>query len=508
MFVFVVSALSILFVSSRVLAYLSALKRVSYIPGLRCALAPLAFPGALFPTASWNPGLTWPWAWRKDVSDYLMRTLAVGLPCIYTSSVEVATQMFSPRPEIWKDPHAHEILRLWGENVLSTNHDMHRRHRRVTASAFNGSIYGLVVEETAALYYEMMDGEDWAAASSVSVTGINRYMSKFALGIISRCGFGLPFPWIGSAKVDGMAFDEALSLVAKSSVIRISTPRWAYKLPIKKLKKIDKAYTILTEFIKQLIATKKEELLMHGVDIARDRKDLFTKLVAANDSENEKTRLNDDEIMGNVFTFMFAGDETTSSALTTSLALLALHPEEQERLVPHIREVIGEDRTPTLAQVDALYQVLACIQEAVRMFPSAALLPRDKTDTISLNMPDDEGNKQVVVEAGVRLVVDMIGIHYNPRLSERFDPTGWYGTKDSELRFFGWGHRVCLGRKFTMTEGVCFLSLLLRDWKVEPILRGGETAGLWRERVLQMGMRGMLFGVRDVPIKLIKRERE
>ncbi|KZT20301.1 cytochrome P450 [Neolentinus lepideus HHB14362 ss-1] len=474
----------------------------------------MAFPGAILPTSSWNPGLTWPWQWRKAAYQrFQSQTISCvpflsGAPAIYTSSVEVATQMFSPRPEIRKDPHANEILRLWGENVLSTNHDMHKRHRRVAGSAFNGSIYTLVAQETAALYYEMMDSEDWTTQSTVSVTGINRYMSKFALGIISRCGFGLPFPWVSNTTLDGMTFDEALLVVAKASIIRVSTPRWAYKLPIENLKKIDKAYITLAEFMKRLISAKKEEFEAHGDDTTRSRPDLLTKLVGANASESEKTKLSDEELVGNVFTFMFAGHETTSVALTASMALLALHPEEQDGLVSHIQEVIGEDRMPNLTKIEALYKVLACFQEAVRMFPGAALLTRDTTDTITLNVPNDEGAKPIVVEAGVRLVIDMIGIHYNPRLfpdPERFDPTRWYGARDSDLTFFGWGHRVCLGRKFSMTEATCFLSLLLRDWKIEPILQNGESLALWRERVLQMGMRGLAFGVGDAPLKLTKR---
>ena len=68
------------------------------------------------------------------------------------------------------------------------------------------------------------------------------------------------------------------------------------------------------------------------------------------------------------------------------------------------------------------------------------------------------------------------------------------------------GPRVCIGRKFATTEAVCFLTMLLRDWKVEPSLREGETKDAWRERVLQ-GKVVITLGVMDVPMRFTRRKR-
>jgi len=40
---------------------------------------------------------------------------------------------------------------------------------------------------------------------------------------------------------------------------------------------------------------------------------------------------------------------------------------------------------------------------------------------------------------------------------------------------FSFGPRTCLGHKFAKVEAVCFLTLLLRDWRVETALEPGET---------------------------------
>jgi len=55
-----------------------------------------------------------------------------------------------------------------------------------------------------------------------------------------------------------------------------------------------------------------------------------------------------------------------------------------------------------------------------------------------------------------------------------------------------------------MTESIAFLTLLLRRWKVEPLLVNGETREQWRERVLEATL-ALALGVADMPIRLARR---
>ena len=50
---------------------------------------------------------------------------------------------------------------------------------------------------------------------------------------------------------------------------------------------------------------------------------------------------------------------------------------------------------------------------------------------------------------------------------------------------FGAGPRMCLGRKFSTVEAVCFLTHVIRDWKVDIKLDKDESAHDWQTRVLQ-----------------------
>ena len=68
------------------------------------------------------------------------------------------------------------------------------------------------------------------------------------------------------------------------------------------------------------------------------------------------------------------------------------------------------------------------------------------------------------------------------------------------------GPRTCIGRKFATTQAVCFLTALLRDYKVEPILRAKETRAEWRARVLDARL-VITLGVKDVPVTFVRRQK-
>lgn len=106
----------------------------------------------------------------------------------------------------------------------------------------------------------------------------------------------------------------------------------------------------------------------------------------------------------------------------------------------------------------------------------------------------------------------MHSLEQNPRYfiePEKYNPSRWYDLpSDSELfSAFSIGPRACIGRKFATTEAVAFLTMLLRDWKVEPLLKEGETKEAWGHRVLDAKI-AVTLGVKDVPLRFSRREKE
>lgn len=55
------------------------------------------------------------------------------------------------------------------------------------------------------------------------------------------------------------------------------------------------------------------------------------------------SKLSDDEVLAQSFTFILAGYETTSNALAYTTYCLVLNPEVQEKLIEEIDEAVGDN---------------------------------------------------------------------------------------------------------------------------------------------------------------------
>lgn len=380
--------------------------------------------------------------------------------------------------------------------------------------AFSNKTYALVWNRTVRTYREMIEAEGWSDLSRqvFDEPVVQRLTFKLALLIISVCGFGFDsFSWSEPPKDENreMGVQESLRVFTETIMISTMAPKWFWKLPIALIREMRKAHETLREFMHNQIANRKMEVRSG----APPRHDVFSMLVHANEEEGGKLPLDDTELIGNVFILLFAGHETTAHTLAATLGLLALHQDIQEDILQHILDIVGPTREPTFEDYDALYKVLGAFQEASRMFPAGYLMIRVPTEDTILTIPNpvgEEGSRTFPIRKGQRVIVDVIGLQYNPRYfsePEKYQPSRWYGdatSPDAEFSAFGFGPRQCIGRKFATTEAVAFLTLLLRDWKVEPLLNDGETNEQWKERVMQAKLM-LTLGVRKVPIRFIRR---
>lgn len=99
-------------------------------------------------------------------------------------------------------------------------------------------------------------------------------------------------------------------------------------------------------------------------------------------------------------------------------------------------------------------------------------------------------------------------LEYNPQVYEdpyMFKPSRWEGVGEDGITSFGIGPRTCIGKKFAMTEAVCFLANLLRDWRIDPLLKAGETVDGWKSRVLSKTDITLTLSIATVPVNLIRR---
>ncbi|TFY70798.1 hypothetical protein EVG20_g2210 [Dentipellis fragilis] len=514
-----------LFALSRVIKLVNGLRAVNYTPGVRVPFQPLAVPGAALPTSRWNPGMSFTWSerfnfYRKWNSDAVsVVPFLAGKPVIYTNNVDVARQVVAGGVKsVWIKPEsASQAMLMWGMNLIASEKETWRRHRRIMGPAFNQKTYSLVWSETACIYRDMSTTEFTDATKTklrdtVYISAVQKYTFKLALFVISSCGFGWNFRWDEPpVNEDGsLTIQEALKIATDHTIMWLAAPKWLYKVsPVPWMRELPIAYKTLREYMNKQVAERKVEIRGGAGD---ERNDVFSLLVKATEDEGGKLVLDDNELIGNVFGLMFAGHETTAHTLAATLGFLGIYPDIQKEVYDEIVSVVG-DREPTFEDFNQLGKVLAAFLEALRLYPAGYVMIREAIEDTALSVPNpigEEGTHAIPVRKGVQVVVDMIGVQYNPRYfpdPNRYDPTRWYGipAESESISAFSIGPRTCIGRKFAAIEAVCFLTLLLRDWNVEPVLKKGETGEQWRQRVMPAEI-NMTLGVAQVPVKLTRRK--
>ncbi|XP_076179671.1 putative cytochrome P450 301a1, mitochondrial [Ptiloglossa arizonensis] len=161
------------------------------------------------------------------------------------------------------------------------------------------------------------------------------------------------------------------------------------------------------------------------------------------------------------------GIDTTSNAVASVLYQLALHPDKQDIVYKEVCNVLSDKDTQLAGRhLDQLKYLKACIKETLRMYPVVIGNGRCMTkDTIISGYRVPKG-VQVVFQHYVISNLEK----YFPR-SKEFLPERWLQTDSVRHSFaslpFGYGRRMCLGRRFADLEMLVVISKILQHYKLE-----------------------------------------
>ncbi|OAD61457.1 putative cytochrome P450 49a1 [Eufriesea mexicana] len=161
------------------------------------------------------------------------------------------------------------------------------------------------------------------------------------------------------------------------------------------------------------------------------------------------------------------GIDTTSSAVASTLYQLVLNPDKQDLVYDEICRVLPtKDMQLEGKHIDKLKYLKACIKETLRLYPVVIGNGRCMTkDTIIKGYRVPKG-VQVVFQHYVISNLDK----YFPR-SKEFLPERWLQDDGVHHSFaslpFGYGRRMCLGRRFAELEMLVVIAKILQRYKVE-----------------------------------------
>ncbi|MFI0163217.1 cytochrome P450 [Streptomyces sp. NPDC017095] len=308
-----------------------------------------------------------------------------------------------------------------------------------------------------------------AAGHTVDVPGD---MTRLTLETIARTGFGhdfgsferdRPHPFV-TAMVGTLGYAQRLNSVPAPLaplLLRSATRRNA----------ADMAF--LNHTVDELVAARRRSGGGEG--------DLLDRMLAtAHPVTGEK--LSAENVRKQVITFLVAGHETTSGALSFALYYLARHPEIAARARAEVDRVWGATAQPRYDQIARLRYVRRVLDESLRLWPTAPAFAREaRHDTVLAG--------EHPMRRGAWALVLTPMLHRDPEAwgedTGRFDPDRFTAAAvrarpPHVFKPFGTGARACIGRQFALHEAALVLGLLLRryDLHADPGYRLAVTERL------------------------------
>lgn len=226
-------------------------------------------------------------------------------------------------------------VNLFGQNVVSTEGNTWRTHRRLVSPPFTEKNNHLVWKETLAQAQAMLS--TWVGPDGSRNQTVYRVMDdtmRLSLHVISRAGFGQSMRWPQTEDLspveDGeqndpskikneippkghkMSYTYALHNLLKNIIPVMLLPEWFMEhAPFARLRKAHGAHREWKQYMEEMVAEKKAA--MRDGKIETGDMDIVAQLVkgqvigASEKSANSNEVLTDSEVLGNAFVFVLAG---------------------------------------------------------------------------------------------------------------------------------------------------------------------------------------------------------
>ncbi|KAK7035395.1 hypothetical protein VNI00_011926 [Paramarasmius palmivorus] len=396
------------------------------------------------------------------------------------------------------------INSLIGEGMLSAEGQKHKRQRRVATPAFSiqnmRALVPLVFrkgEELRDRWFEMLDDEK----ENEVTLDVCHWISRATFDVIGLAGFDYNFNAIKDETNElFVAYKEMFEVaISQSNMLRtlmtIYVPYLNKLFPDKITRTVARCQSVIQRVAGHLIKEKKRKVA-EGVTsgYAYEGKDLLTLLLKSNDAEDldPEYRINDEDLLNNINTFMFAGSDTSSLTVTWLLYLLATHPEVQSRLRNELLPLLPRSEVEmTEEEIQSIYEQISnlpylnnVVREVLRLIPPvhSSIRVATKDDLVPTAYPVGKDNRHhVFVPKGCFVHVSVEAFNLDKGVwgedAWAFNPDRWENLPDkvseqpglfSNILTFSSGPRSCIGMRFSMIEIKAFIFILLTNFVLKP----------------------------------------
>ncbi|KAG8213983.1 cytochrome P450 [Butyriboletus roseoflavus] len=408
--------------------------------------------------------------------------------------------------------------------MLAAEGHVHRRQRRVATPAFSiqnlRALVPLVFrkgDELRDKWFELLDKPPareegieidvchWISRATFDVIGLagETLLGSCIQQSNKSIGFDYHFNAIQNESDELFSAYKEMFEIAISQgsafrmVLGLCFPILDVLFPDERVKTVKRCHTVINRVAGELIQSKKARIIegeKSGSGYAE--KDLLSLLLRSNLATDlpPDQRISDEDILHNINTFMFAGSDTTSLAVTWTLVLLARHPEIQTRLRAELLNIVPS--TPlsrlTIEEIESLHIVISnhhylnnIVRESLRLIPPvhSSLRIATQDDELPISSPvhlrdgSISDQKSILIRKGDLVHVPVEALNLDKEIwgenAWEFDPERWDHLPEavealpglySNLLTFSAGPRSCIGMRFSMIEMKTFLYVLLTDF--------------------------------------------
>nr|AGC22877.1 cytochrome P450 4C18 [Apolygus lucorum] len=411
-----------------------------------------------------------------DVFPYIQKRLAefggmyacyfMGLPTVICSDPEVIEVILTSNKNIDKGPEYKFIGRWLANGILLSTGEKWRQRRKMLTPSFH---FKILEDGMGCMSRGWRKTLEVLLATKGQPVDLQPILGKGALDIICESAMGYVLEDNDDRSNEYVA---AVKRATRDSTKRVYNPLLKSDF-IFDLTPLSRSHAkdlgILHGFTGKIIRERKaafdEEKQLEYSDADGKKRQVFLDTLL---EMSKKENLNDNDIREEVDTFMFAGHDSTSTALQFLMMHLAENPEVQEKAYKEQQEIFGySDRDPTKEDLSKMHYLDQVIKESLRLHPPAPSIARLLCEDVQL--PNGH-----IIPAGAKVLIYIILTHRNPKYwddpdafkPERFDPDLCKTRHPYSYIPFSAGPRNCIGQKFALLEMKIGVSTILRACKL------------------------------------------
>ncbi|XP_053691239.1 cytochrome P450 4d1-like [Sabethes cyaneus] len=370
----------------------------------------------------------------------------------------------------------YDFVRPWlGDGLLTSTGKKWHSRRKIITPTFHFKILEQFVEifdQQSNVFVDQLkqmavSGEDFDIFPKVTLC---------ALDVICESAMGTKVNAQVNSDSEYVKAVKDMSTIAMQRVYNIWA-RYSFTFNLSKYAKMQaEALKVLHGYTDSVIRTRRKELANNNHtdtnenDLGIRKKTAFLDMLLQTTTVDGRP-LSDLDIREEVDTFMFEGHDTTTSAISFLMGILAKRPDIQEKVYEEVCSVFGNDVTQpaTLSMLNELNYLDLVIKETLRLYPSVPMFGR-------MMMENHEINGEVF-PAGANVMIMPFFMGRDPDYFDNpleFKPERFSAEisaeKSNPYRYvpFSAGPRNCIGQKFAIAEIKSLVTKVLRHYQLLP----------------------------------------